>query len=170
MTDWIADSWAWVEYIRGSDKGKKLRDELESGSEIFTHPVTIAELVSKFRRENLDVETVWKAVNSTSRVITVDSLDAKDAGLTHASTKAKRPNFSLADAFVLQSARKLNCRILTGDPDFDGITEAFLLAPPHKLKSSRSTAKGNQDNSNENESTKTPVHHRFTPKSSKNSL
>jgi predicted nucleic acid-binding protein len=153
MTDWIADSWAWVEYIRGSDKGTKLRDELERGSEIFTHPVTIAELVSKFKRENLDAEIAWKAVNSTSKVITVDSLDAKEAGLTHASTKAKKPNFSLADAFVLQSARKLNCRILTGDPDFDGIAEAFLLAPPHKVKSGRSTAKGNQNNSTKSKPT-----------------
>ncbi len=134
MTNWVVDSWAWIEYIRGSDIGQKLRDELDLGGEIFTHPVTIAELVSKFQREDLDSEDAWKAVTSMSKVISVNSLDAKNAGLAHASTKAKQPNFSLADAFVLQSARKLNCKVLTGDPDFEGIPEAVLLQPSSRLK------------------------------------
>lgn len=36
-------------------------------------------------------------------------------------------NFSLADAIVLNAARKLRARILTGDPDFKSIDEAVML-------------------------------------------
>ena len=94
-----------------------MRKRIDSRAEIFTHVVTLAELTSKFRREGLDVEAAWQAVRSLSRIFIIDESDAKSAGILHATIKESRSNFSLADAFALQAARKLNCRILT-DPDF----------------------------------------------------
>ena len=41
--------------------------------------------------------------------------------------KKKIPNFSLCDAFVLQTAKSNDARVLTGDPDFRGIKEALML-------------------------------------------
>ena len=127
MPRFVADSWAWVEYLRGSKLWEGLRIRIDSRAEIFTHVVTLAELASKFRREGLDVEAAWQAVRSLSKIFIIDESDAKSAGVLHATIKESRPNFSLADAFALQAARKLNCRILTGDPDFRAMKDAIML-------------------------------------------
>ncbi len=128
MSKHVLDSWAWIEYLRGSERGKSVRGQIEKSEEIFTHLVTIAELTSKLKREGADTSIAWRAVTSVSRVIVPDAVDSKNVGLLHAGIKAKRPNFSLADAFVLHGARKLKARVLTGDPDFEGLPEAVMLS------------------------------------------
>jgi len=127
MTSYVLDAWAWVEYLRGSEAGQIVRKELELGSEFFTNVVSIAEIVSKFRREGLDSESAWHAVTSLSKTISVKERDAKEAGTIHGTMKKTTPNFSLGDAFVLQTARNRNCRVLTGDPDFEHVKEARML-------------------------------------------
>ncbi len=127
MSKRVLDSWAWVEYLRGGERGKKVRREIEENTDIFTHLVTIAELTSKLKREGMDTAIAWRAVTSVSRVIAPDAIDAKNVGLLHAEIKAERPNFSLADAFVLHAARKLKAKVLTGDPDFQGLRDAIML-------------------------------------------
>jgi predicted nucleic acid-binding protein len=37
------------------------------------------------------------------------------------------PNFGLADSFVLQLARKVGAKVLTGDSDFKGLREAEYI-------------------------------------------
>ncbi|MBI4257836.1 MAG: PIN domain-containing protein [Thaumarchaeota archaeon] len=127
MTRFIVDSWAWIEYLRGSRAGQKVREKIEHQEELLTHIVTIAEIMSKLKRESLDTEGAWKAITASSKLITIDANDAKNTGLLHAYIKRKNANFSLADAFVLHAAKKLNGKVLTGDPDFKGINEAILL-------------------------------------------
>ena len=56
--------------------------------------------------------------------------DAIEAGKLHAEIKTKSANFGLADAFVLQLARKVNGNVLTGDPDFKGLPEAEFIGNP----------------------------------------
>ncbi len=51
----------------------------------------------------------------------------EEAGKLHADLKKDRKNISLADAFVLLTAKKLNARVVTGDPDFKGLREVILI-------------------------------------------
>src|SRR3990172_1972732 len=127
MPRFVVDSWAWVEYLRGTSRGEQVHKKIDSRAELLTHVVTLAELTSKFRRQGLDVEAAWQAVRALSKILTIDETDAKNAGVLHATIKQSRANFSLADAFVLQAARKLHCKILTGDPDFRGMKDAIML-------------------------------------------
>ena len=41
--------------------------------------------------------------------------------------RKKIKDFGLADVFVLLTARKLNAKIITGDPHFKGFKEAILI-------------------------------------------
>jgi len=101
MGRFVVDSWAWVEYLRGSKLGQTVKREIEGDSELLTHVVTLAELFSKFKREGLDLNAAWKALTTLSRILTIRPDDAKEAGILHAIVKQKRPNFSLADSFIL---------------------------------------------------------------------
>ncbi len=42
---------AWIEYLRGSRAGESVKKELEEGSEMLTNGVSVAELMSKFKRD-----------------------------------------------------------------------------------------------------------------------
>lgn len=127
MTDYVLDAWAWVEYLGGTRKGQRVKGYLDRGGTLFTHAVSVAEVVSKSYRAGKDTEVAWQAMAANSKIIVPSSTEARDAGLLHGKIKAKRPNFSLGDAFVLQAARTTDRKVLTGDPDFNGIAEAILL-------------------------------------------
>jgi predicted nucleic acid-binding protein len=126
MTSLIVDSWAWVEYFRGTESGASVKQHLEKG-ETLTHSVTIAEVISKLQRVGFDLAAAKQAFAVIPRVIEAERDSAVAVGGVHAEMRKKVPNFSLADAFVLQAARKLGAKVLTGDPDFRGTKEAEFI-------------------------------------------
>jgi predicted nucleic acid-binding protein len=127
MTSFIVDSWAWIEYLSGSEMGKRAADVMSKASELWTSGASVAEIVSKYRRAGSDENQAMRAVTTLSKigVPTVD--DAVEAGIIHADLRPKSRNFSFADSFVLQLARKKGAKVLTGDPDFKGLKETELL-------------------------------------------
>ncbi|MDK2383479.1 MAG: PIN domain-containing protein, partial [Candidatus Korarchaeota archaeon] len=50
----VVDSYAWIEYFLGSDKGKKVLEELRRAEEVITPSVVLAELAHKYFREGMD--------------------------------------------------------------------------------------------------------------------
>jgi predicted nucleic acid-binding protein len=123
----VVDSWAWLEIFNGSEKGKKAAALLSASGEVFTHAVTLAEVVSTVARRGRPVDDARLAIQASSKVLVPSSEDAVRAGLLHAQMKKRSPNFSLADAFALDGARSVGAKVLTGDPDFAGVKEAVLL-------------------------------------------
>ncbi len=64
---------------------------------------------------------------SDSQIVNADEELSKNAGTIHAQMRIKEKDFGLADAYVLASAKKLKAKILTGDPHFKNVKEAFLI-------------------------------------------
>ncbi len=127
MGRFVVDSWAWVEYLRGSKAGRAVEERVSQGDELWTSVVSLTELVSKYKRAGLSEKTAVEAISSLSKIGVPERQDAIDAGMIHAETKSRSPNFGLADSFVLQLARKLEAKVVTGDPDFQGLEEAVML-------------------------------------------
>jgi predicted nucleic acid-binding protein len=127
MSSYVVDSWAWLEYLDGTEKGSRIRPIIEGQAKLFTHASSVEEIVSKARRRGKDPKAAAERVLTFSRFISPTVSDAVEAGLVHAETRKVSPNFSLGDAFVLQLARKLGCKVLTGDPDFRKVKEAELI-------------------------------------------
>ncbi len=121
------DAYAWIEYLDGSPRGARVRNHLENPENtILTSPVTLAEIVSKFLRTRRDPKVAVKAVESNSNVPTIGQGLARLAGELHAEEKKRKPDFGLADAFVLAMARSRSSKVLTGDPHFRDIPEAVM--------------------------------------------
>ena len=127
MTSLVVDSWAWVEYLSGSESGKKVDGAIQEAQEIWVSLASVAEVVSKYRRKGRDDALALRAITTLSKVGIQSLEDAQEAGRIHAELKRKVPNFSLADSFVLQLARKLDATVLTGDPDFRGLKDAEVI-------------------------------------------
>jgi len=120
----VIDSWAWIELFNGSEDARTIETEMSSATEVLTSAVSLAEVVSVTTRRKRPAEKAVEVIMSNSRIAIPSTDDAIKAGLLHAEQKLERRNFSLADAFVLQLARKVGGKILTRDPDFKGTKEA----------------------------------------------
>ena len=125
---YVIDAHAWIEYFLGSERGKKVREILDSNeNEIFSSIITLAEVVSVTKRENRDAEEKYRDILNLSNIHFINPELAKETGILHAEIKKKIKDFGLADAFVLLTARKLGAKIVTGDPHFKGMKEAVLI-------------------------------------------
>ena len=128
MGNYCIDAYAWVEYLTGSEKGRKVADIVENpDNEIFTSPVTLAEVVSVAKREGRDYNAAFSIVLNLSKLFEISGEVAMETGRLHAEIKKRIRDFGLADAFVLLAAKKLNSKVVTGDPHFRGFAEALML-------------------------------------------
>src|SRR3989338_5000784 len=125
MAEYVVDSWAWVEYLDGSQKGLKVKDLVESNpSRTHTCSVSLAEVLSKFTRQGKDPELAWIAIRGLSKIVSVDGELARRAAVLHAKMRERISDFGLADAFVMATAEKLDAKIVTGDPHFTNVKGA----------------------------------------------
>jgi predicted nucleic acid-binding protein len=126
MTKHVIDAYAWIEYLDGSDSGKKVASIIENDDESYTCAITLGEVVSKVARKE-DAKIAYDVLLSNSQIITVDEEISLQAGLIHCEMRKTIKDFGLADAYILATARKLKSKILTGDPHFQEIKEAIMI-------------------------------------------
>ena len=124
---YIIDAFAWMAYLEGGDKGVKVNSLLTGNNEIFAIPTTISEVVSKVKRKGGNTENAYNAIINNSTIINLTPNIAKQSGLSHANIRKKIPHFGLADALILEVARKIEAKIITGDTHFKSFKEAIIL-------------------------------------------
>ena len=128
MTKFVVDAYAWIEYLEGSEKGKKFAEIIEANSnELFTSSATLSEVISKFLRAKKDVKIALTAISTLSTVEVINQELAIEAGFIHFEAKKKNKEYGMLDAFVAATAKKLNAKILTGDPHFINFKEAVMV-------------------------------------------
>jgi predicted nucleic acid-binding protein len=128
LSKYFVDAWAWVEYLIGSDLGARVNQILsEEGNDVYTCAITLAEVISKTARERRDTKAAYALLSGNSQVVEADEELSVNAGLVQCEMRKTMKDFGLADAYVLATARKLNAKILTGDPHFKGMKEAILI-------------------------------------------
>src|SRR3990167_9217048 len=116
MNRYVLDTYAWIEYLEGSEQGRVVREILlDSTSEAITTAVTAAEVVSVFARRGHDAAKALDVMRRLSTLHIVEESMAEETGMAHAELKKKMKDFGLADAFVVAAARQLNAMIVTGD-------------------------------------------------------
>ncbi len=128
MTSYILDAYTWIEYLEGSTRGTKVRNIIENPrNKIHTCAVTLAEIISKFIRRNLDQKIALDAITSNSRIIPVDDKLSLLAGELHAQIRKNVKDFGLADAYVLACSKKYDAVVITGDPHFRTIKDVMII-------------------------------------------
>ncbi|MBI2672430.1 PIN domain-containing protein [Candidatus Woesearchaeota archaeon] len=128
MSNFVIDAYAWIEYFNGTKLGIKVKEILEDQNNlIYTNIITISELVSSYKRNSLSFEKEKNILLSTSAIYEINLDFAEEAGRLHAELKKERKNISMADIFVLLTARKLNAKVVTGDEDFKGLKEVVMI-------------------------------------------
>jgi predicted nucleic acid-binding protein len=117
------DSWAWVEYFKGSPEGAIVRTIIEGTEVLFTPAICLAEIKAKFIAENKDPEERLQFIKSRTSIIDINSEVAEDA----ADLKMQH-RLHMVDALVLACARACDSELITGDKHFRGVPRVTLLA------------------------------------------
>lgn len=126
----LFDTYAWIEYFRGSQEGSTVKEYVESDMVIFTPTIVIAELSDKYRRVGKIEE--WKEnrrhiVELRSQMVSLSPNSADNAGKIKNDMRRRYSDFPLADGMILAIAREMECRVLTGDEHIRGLEEAIDL-------------------------------------------
>jgi predicted nucleic acid-binding protein len=125
--EYVIDSYAWVEYFRGTDAGKKARKYVE-GDAATTSTLTLAELREKYLREGwTSFEEDVAFITTRTSLTPVDRTIALLSGeINHERKKAVR-NWGMADSMILATARTASAKVVTGDKHFEGLPEAIMI-------------------------------------------
>ncbi|HEC92188.1 MAG TPA: type II toxin-antitoxin system VapC family toxin [Candidatus Atribacteria bacterium] len=111
----LIDSWAWIEYFRGSKSGEKVKKYIEGKEKAIISAINIAEVyrwILNFYDEKI-AEKKIEAMKERCFVIPVDEKIAVMAAKIKHEEK-----LGLGDAIIYATARKENAILLTGDSDF----------------------------------------------------
>jgi len=130
----VVDSYAWVEYFLGSEKGTKVEKYIESG-EAITPSIVLAEIARKYLREGIDEKEVRKRLDfivAKSTIIEMDVNLSIEAGKAYLellekvrAEKLKAP--SLTDGIILATSRILKAKIITEDEHFRSLSEVIFM-------------------------------------------
>ena len=131
----VIDTYAWIELLIGSEKGKKVKELIENSQEAYTPNIVLAETARKFLREGTDEKTIfmWLEIITAASVITqIDLETALEAAkcfleLAKKAKVSKQNTPSLFDEIVQATARINHCQILTGDEHFKNLPETIWI-------------------------------------------
>ncbi|MBS3149446.1 type II toxin-antitoxin system VapC family toxin [Candidatus Woesearchaeota archaeon] len=118
----LVDSWAWIEYFKGSNLGIKAKNVIESGEQLLISTINISEIYHFLLNNKMDAEKLIKFVLDSSFVIQLDTQIAIKAANIKFTKK-----LGMADAIVLATAEENNAMILTGDDDFKNIKNVIYI-------------------------------------------
>lgn len=112
------DTYAWIEYFRGSDEGRRAARFIDGETELLTPAIVIAELSDKYRRSGLS--EAWEKqrlpfIGVKSTIVPIDQTIANLAGKIKLEKRKDFSDFGLGDALVLATAKELSSQLLTGD-------------------------------------------------------
>lgn len=117
----IVDSYAWVEYFLGSEKGGKAKKIIEKeGNELFTPDVCMAEIKFWALQEKKDFTEIQRIIRANSAVMETFSNDWLEAAEVKFEKRKKTKAFGLVDALLIVKQGQLGAAVLTGDKHFSG--------------------------------------------------
>ena len=123
----MLDSFAWMEYFMGTQKGEKVQKLIDDDMQLYTSPIVIAEIYSKSLRTDGKAEVRKDFIMKRCAVVAFDVKIAVEAAKIHAQNRVKTHDFGLADSIILASARSRKIKVLTGDPHFKNFKDAVML-------------------------------------------
>ena len=121
----IFDTYAWIEYFKGSKQGKVADQYLKE--EIITPFIVALELSYRANKEGWDIKKYLDFIKFNSKISFIDEDFIINFGRIYNETKKEVKEFSLADCIILTTARLQNAKILTGDAHFKNFQETIFL-------------------------------------------
>lgn len=131
----IVDSFAWIELLTAGRSGPKVRAVIESGEELLTPDIVLAEVARVFVRQGMSPERIAGHLRAVSDLSSVRPIEVGVALEVHRSDRDLRQHSrsrgldspSVADSLILAFARYFGAGVLRADPHFEGLDETSWI-------------------------------------------
>jgi len=125
----LIDTFAWLEMLKGSEKGANARSVIREAPEIYLSALTLYELQYRIAQIKNDesVAAIIRQITGRAEVIPVDSRIAIQGGKIKLRQKSLKTDMGAVDCLILATAQIYNLKILTGDPHFSECGETILI-------------------------------------------
>lgn len=110
----VFDTYAWIEFFKGTEKGKIVRNYLEK-EEVLTPSIVLLELSYKADKENWNFKDIFNFIKTNSRIVGIDIEFILSFGSFYNIIKKKIKKIGITDIIIMHSGNATNARILTGD-------------------------------------------------------
>jgi len=118
----IIDTYAWIEYFRGSDAGKRIKEKIEGDGNI-TPTIVLAEIKKHFTdKGRSDFDNKLEFIRSKSTIIPLDEEIAVEAGQIRSEIDVE--GIGMVDCILLATSQRYEIKVLTGDQHFKNRPEA----------------------------------------------
>jgi predicted nucleic acid-binding protein len=125
-SEFILDSYAWIEYFNGSLQGAKVKEMLAT-KRALTPSIVIAELAFRYADWS-EWKQMLAFIQANTEITGLNYQTANYAGqIKQAIRERLKNNFGLADAIILATAKEHRAKIVTGDQHFKEMPETIFL-------------------------------------------
>jgi len=125
--EYVIDSYAWIEYFRGTEKGAIAKPYIESEN-AATSVITLSELKEKYLREDWNYfDDDLEFISSKTLIVPIDKTIAVAAGKINYTRKKEVRDRSISDSLILSTAQVASTKVVTGDKYLKGLEETLLL-------------------------------------------
>ena len=125
---YIIDSYAWVEYFLGSEKGSILKKLfLNAENSFLTVECCLAELKGWALKNNQDFEKIFTIIRANSSIVKIGENDWILAADHRFEQRKTQPDFGLIDAVLLAKQEERRCTIISGDKHFKKLKKVLFL-------------------------------------------
>ncbi len=111
---YVLDAHAWIEYLRGSPPGLRVRNLINNGL-VYTNALTLSEVVDHVASQGQDYALAARAVKTLSDIVEIDDELAVSAAKRHARMKRSVKKTTLGQAYLVETAKRFGAEIVTGD-------------------------------------------------------
>jgi predicted nucleic acid-binding protein len=130
---YVIDTFAWIEYLNGSNRGAAAREYIEDGR-AATPTIVLFELVKWFLREIEADRRTPSQLNQTlefakarTLIVDLDERHARKAGETDFQMKKKIHNWPVADSVIYTTASTVGASVVSGDPHFKSLPDVIMI-------------------------------------------
>ncbi|MBI4145861.1 type II toxin-antitoxin system VapC family toxin [Candidatus Woesearchaeota archaeon] len=119
----MIDSWAWIEYFKGTKFGDRAKEFIEGNEEVIASAMNVAEVYHfLLKNKPAEADSLMAFMLKTSFVITIGDKIA----LQGARNKYEK-RLGMADAIILATSKMHGAKLVTGDDDLKNEKEVVFI-------------------------------------------
>ncbi len=122
----LLDTSAWVEYFKGSEKGRRIKIILAE-PEVYTSAISIAEISKWLYENNIPPELGVEQLKINSIIINLEEPILIESGKRYFALRKIKPKIGLIDTIIYVSAIIHNFTLVTTDFDFQGLPKVEIV-------------------------------------------
>ena len=123
----LLDTSVWIEYFKGSEKGKKIYSLLEGEAEINSCQLTISEISNWCCKNSINPYFYLNKIKTLSRILELSENILVLSGQIYFEQRKINDKISLIDAIIYTTAQLHGFVLMTTDRDFEGLRNVEFL-------------------------------------------